>query len=107
MAASAFLRVDKLNPTAGAKFSRIDLRLRVLGWSGMALGWLLQGMALWATLCDRGRHTGGPFHELSLHTTAVALGVVAGFLSQIPGGLVMREWVAGELDRTRVQRQSA
>ena len=36
-------------------------------------------------------------YELSLHTTAVALGVVAGFVSQIPGGLVVREWVSGEL----------
>ncbi len=91
------LRVGKLNPTAGARFARIELRVRVLGWGGMALGWFVQGMALWAVLRSMGALDQGPFHELSLHTTAVALGVVAGFLSQIPGGLFMREWVSGEL----------
>src|SRR4029079_11820941 len=55
------------------------------------------GMALWAVLRSMGALDEGPFYELSLHTTAVALGVVAGFLSQIPGGLFMREWVSGEL----------
>jgi uncharacterized membrane protein YbhN (UPF0104 family) len=91
------LRVGKLNPTAGARFARIELRVRVLGWAGMAVGWFLQGMALWAVLRSMGALDEGPFYELSLHTTAVALGVVAGFLSQIPGGLFMREWVSGEL----------
>ena len=58
-------------------------------------------MSLWAVL--RAMGGGGPtarLYELSLHTTAVALGVVAGFVSQIPGGLFVREWVAGELMRT-------
>ena len=52
---------------------------------------------LWAVLRAMGAAPGGPLVELSLHTTAVALGVVAGFVSQIPGGLLVREWVAGEL----------
>jgi uncharacterized membrane protein YbhN (UPF0104 family) len=63
----------------------------------MAGGWLVQGMALWATLRALSATSEGPLYELSLHTTAVSLGVVAGFLSQIPGGLAVREWVSGEL----------
>ena len=54
-------------------------------------------MSLWATLRGLGATEAGPFHELSLHTAAVALSVVAGFLSQIPGGLAVREWVSAQL----------
>jgi hypothetical protein len=91
------LRVGKLNPTAGDKFILVGWRTILVGCAGISLGWFVQGMALWATLQALGVAEGGPFHLLSLHTTSVALGVVAGFLSQIPGGLVMREWVSGEL----------
>jgi glycosyltransferase 2 family protein len=91
------LGVGKLNPTVGAKFSHIGWRTMALGWATIAIGWVLQGMALWATLRAMGAVHEGPFYELSLHTAAVALGVVAGFISQIPGGLVMREWISSEL----------
>ncbi len=91
------LRVGKLNATAGARFSQIGFRVIMTGWLGISLGWFVQGMALWATLRALGAPVEGPLYELSLHTTSVALGVVAGFISQIPGGLVMREWVSGEL----------
>jgi uncharacterized membrane protein YbhN (UPF0104 family) len=94
------LGVSKLNPTAGAKLSRIGPRAIAVGWLTMAAGWLLQGMSLWATLRALGVVTSGPLVDLPLHTTAVSLGVVAGFLSQIPGGLVVREWVSGELLRS-------
>ena len=91
------LGVDKLNPKAGAKFSCISPRTIAFGWSMIAVGWLLQGMSLWATLRSLGAVDGGPFSELSLHTATVALSVVAGFISQIPGGLGMREGVSAEL----------
>ena len=91
------LGIGKLNPNAGARFSRISLRTIALGWGFIAVGWLLQGMSLWATLRSLGAVDGGPFSELSLHTATVALSVVAGFISQIPGGLGMREGVSAEL----------
>jgi uncharacterized membrane protein YbhN (UPF0104 family) len=91
------LGVSKLNPTAAAKLSRMGPRDIAIGWSTIAVGWTLQGMSLWATLRALGVIDTGPFEDLSLHTTAVALGVVAGFISQMPGGLVVREWVSGEL----------
>jgi hypothetical protein len=95
------LRVGKLNPTAGAKIGRIGLRAIVIGWVTISCGWLVQGMSLWATLRAMGATVEGPFQELSLHTVAVALGLVAGFISQIPGGLGMREWVSAELVEPR------
>jgi uncharacterized membrane protein YbhN (UPF0104 family) len=91
------LGVGRLNPTAAAKFSHIGWRTIAVGWLAIAGGWFLQGMSLWATLRAMGVATGGVFVDLSLHTSAVALGIVAGFVSQIPGGLVVREWVSGEL----------
>jgi glycosyltransferase 2 family protein len=91
------LRVGKLNPTAAAKIGRIGWRVIFVGWVTISLGWLLQGMSLWATLRGIGATSGGPLDNLSLNTTAAALAVVAGFLSQIPGGLGMREWVSAEL----------
>jgi uncharacterized membrane protein YbhN (UPF0104 family) len=91
------LGVDKLNPTVGEKFNHLGARLIVVGWISITCGWLVQGMSLWATLRAMGAVDGGPWVDLSLHTVAVALGVVAGFVSQIPGGLVMREWISGEL----------
>jgi uncharacterized membrane protein YbhN (UPF0104 family) len=91
------LGVARLNPTVGAKFRRIDRRMLAVGWLWMGAGWLVQGLSLWATLRAMGEAADGPLVDLSLHTAAVALSVVAGFLSQIPGGLAVREWVSAEL----------
>ncbi len=91
------LGVTRLNPTVVAKFTHMGWRTMAISWALIAVGWLFQGASLWATLRAMDATRGGPFDDLSLHTSAVALGVVAGFVSQIPGGLVVREWVAGEL----------
>ena len=91
------LGVTRLNPTAGKRFRQISWPMLVTGWLLISVGWLLQGMSLWATLRGLGATQAGPLHELSLHTAAVALSVVAGFLSQIPGGLAVREWVSAQL----------
>lgn len=91
------LGVTRLNPTAGRKFRKLTWPLLFGSWTGLAFAWLLQGASLWATLRGLGACDNDPFHELSLHTTAVALSVVAGFLSQIPGGLAVREWVSAQL----------
>lgn len=91
------LGVGRLNPTVGVRFRRIGRGMLVAGWLTISVGWLLQGMSLWAVLRAMEKAAGGPLHDLSLHTAAVALAVVAGFLSQIPGGLAVREWVSAEL----------
>lgn len=91
------LGIGKLNPKAGARFSRISFRTIAFGWAIMSVGWLLQGMSLWATLRSLGAVTSGPLVDLWLHTATVALSIVAGFISQIPGGLGMREGVSAEL----------
>ena len=62
----------------------------------IALGWLLLGFSLWCTL--RSVSAAGPYltdlgHTLPLLTATVGLAMVAGFLSLIPGGLGVRDWI--------------
>ncbi len=84
------LGVGRLNPTAAGKLRRVGRRTIVVGWVTIAIGWLVQGIGFWAVLRAMGEAAGGPLVDLALHTAAVALGVVAGFISQIPGGLGAR-----------------
>jgi glycosyltransferase 2 family protein len=91
------LGVGRLNPTAGARFRRLGWKMIATGWLAIGMGWLVQGLSLWATLRAMGAAVDGPLVDLSLHTSAVTMSAVAGFLSQIPGGLAVREWVSAEL----------
>ena len=67
------------------------------GWLGIAAGWSLMGLSLWATIVAFGLSAGGPAFDLPLYTVSVALAVVAGFLSFIPAGAVVREAILLEL----------
>jgi uncharacterized membrane protein YbhN (UPF0104 family) len=72
---------------------RIDVGLMALGWLAIAIGWLLLGLSMWATLVALGAEPPG----VARLTAAVALAVVAGFLSLVPGGAVVRELVLAQL----------
>jgi uncharacterized membrane protein YbhN (UPF0104 family) len=91
------LGVTRLNPTAGRKFRKIEWGHLIAGWVSISIGWLLQGASLWATLRGLDATNSGPFQDLPLDTATAALGIVAGFLSQIPGGLAVKEWVSAQL----------
>jgi hypothetical protein len=69
-----------------------------LGWVGIAAGWVCMGLSLWAALRAldaRGPagHPPDPLAGLPVYTAAVALATVAGFVSLIPGGMLVRESV--------------
>jgi glycosyltransferase 2 family protein len=68
-----------------------------LGWCAATIGWLVSGLSLWACLKSTGTPNLEPVAQLPLYTAAVALGTVAGFLSLIPGGIVVREAVLMEI----------
>ena len=87
------LGFSRINLSAVAQLSLAPYRTIALGWLMVAGGWILQGLSLWATLRGLGILDTGPLVDLSLHTAAVALAVVAGFLALIPGGLGVRELV--------------
>ena len=72
---------------------RLSWPLMAGGWLGISLGWALLGLSLWAALraldCDGLQ----PVGDLPLLTATVSLAMVVGFLSGIPGGVMVREGI--------------
>jgi hypothetical protein len=59
-------------------------------------------LSYWTVLRALGAESGNPLGQLHLYTAGVALAVVAGFVSFVPGGAVVREAVLTELMAPRV-----
>lgn len=78
---------------AALRSPRLTTGLMIGGWLAVSLGWCLMGLSLWATLRGMGITGLDPIAELPLYTASVALAVVAGFLSGIPGGAFVREGI--------------
>ena len=91
--------VKKMNPEIDHALAGLDFRLMIYGWVTVAVGWGVLGLSLWATLRAIPETTTHPVewaHLLAdwpLTTACVALALVAGFLSLLPGGVGIREWV--------------
>jgi uncharacterized membrane protein YbhN (UPF0104 family) len=89
------LGVRKFHADIGEVLHGLDFRLMLYGWVTVAIGWFLLGFSLWAVLRSI------PSPEILAHpvaladwpltTACVALAMVAGFLSLIPGGIGIRE----------------
>jgi uncharacterized membrane protein YbhN (UPF0104 family) len=75
----------------------IDFRLLASGWIAAGICWVLLGGSLWAALRAIGIDRPGLLADLPVMITAVAFAVVAGFLSMLPGGLVVRDGVLMQL----------
>ncbi len=86
------LGVGRLSPEVAQKLAGFNYRTLVCGWAAMVFGWIVMGTSLWAVL-----HGLGMEADLAqwwyLYTAIVALAVVGGFASMIPGGLGSREAV--------------
>ncbi len=69
------------------------------GWGWNVLSWCLFGLSLWATTraLPGIPHVPLSFSLFGRLVASTALAVVAGFLSMIPGGLGVREWVLDQL----------
>ena len=92
------LRVGKASPQAVDKLAHLNYGLLAAGWLGMAGGWVLVGLSLWAILVGSGYATPHfDLGEVTVCVAAAALAVVAGFLSLLPGGVGVREAVLLEL----------
>jgi uncharacterized membrane protein YbhN (UPF0104 family) len=87
-----------ISSDVSASLHGINLRLLAAGWLAGTLCWVLLGLSLWATLRSIGVEQ---IHLLSRDLAsliaAVAVAVVAGFLSMLPGGLVVRDAVLMQL----------
>jgi uncharacterized membrane protein YbhN (UPF0104 family) len=67
------------------------------GWIAALITWLLLGASFWAALRTIGVDGLPLLSNLPVFVTAVAFSVVAGFLSMLPGGLVVRDAVLMQL----------
>jgi uncharacterized membrane protein YbhN (UPF0104 family) len=94
-----FFGRDRVAPDAIDRLAHLDFRRLAPGWAGIAVGWLVGGLSLWAAVrAGGGGEPGLPaLDEFAVCTAAMTLSIVAGFLSLIPGGAVVREVVILEM----------
>ncbi len=71
-------------------------RVMAVGWLTIAVGWGLMGLSLWAVMQATGSEVVS-LQDWPLLTACVALALVAGFLSLLPGGIGVREAVVTTL----------
>jgi uncharacterized membrane protein YbhN (UPF0104 family) len=91
------LRATRAHPRLDGALEGIDWPLTGTGWCLQTVGWLLLGFSLWAIVrsLPGGEQMG--LGALPLTVASACLAVVAGFLSLLPGGLGVREWVLDQL----------
>jgi glycosyltransferase 2 family protein len=95
-------RIGRANPDAAGQLERIDYGTLLLGWLATGIGWFIMGLSLTAVLRGMGQSSTGPplpgwIDGLPLTTMVVCVSVVAGFMSFMPGGLVVRDVVMAKL----------
>lgn len=86
------LQVHRANPQIDAAIAGVDYRLMAFGWLIIGIGWVSMGLSLWATL-EAMPGAALSLRALPLLTATVGLAMVAGFISLIPGGLGVRDWL--------------
>ena len=86
------LRVHKANPDVDAAVAGVTYPLMLTGWVTVGAGWFLLGMSLWATLKSL-PGVDAAVSDIPLLTATTGLAMVAGFLSLIPGGLGVRDYI--------------
>lgn len=76
---------------------QINARLLAKGWIAATICWVVLGWSMWATLRAIGVASVHPIADLPLLVAVVALSIVAGFVSMLPGGMVVRDALLFEL----------
>jgi len=92
-----FAKIGRSDPHIAEKLERLSLKTLLLGVVAMVISWLLLGISLWAVFQAMNVQDAGLAAHLPLYVASVALAMVAGFLSLIPGGAGVREMVLMEL----------
>lgn len=89
---SAWVGVERLRRWNISGLSGLPLPLMIKGFGWMVMTWLFQGLCLWCTLMAVGYTAKVSFWAGWIATVgASAASLVVGFLSFVPGGLVVRE----------------
>jgi uncharacterized membrane protein YbhN (UPF0104 family) len=89
--------VGRSTPEGRRELERLGYSTLLLGWGCMFVVWLALGLSLWAVLRGMGAADANPIRLWHLYVAGVSLAMVAGFLSLVPGGAVVREAVLAEL----------
>lgn len=95
-----WLKVARISPEINEQLNGIRPGVMLIGWCGNVVGWMILGFSLFAAIrALPGSAAIAPWtiENHLLLTAAVALAVVSGFLSLIPGGMGVRELVLMEL----------
>ena len=89
--------VGRVNPETLGKLANLGYGTVFLGWVLYAIGWAILGLSYWAVLKGIGTADCNPIGMLYIYIAAVSLATVAGFVSMLPGGAIVREAVLTEL----------
>jgi glycosyltransferase 2 family protein len=85
--------LGRLKPGILERLDRLGYGIVLLGWLLNVIGWAILGLSYWAVLRSLGGDSGDPLAQLHLYTAGVSLAVVAGFVSFVPAGAVVRDVV--------------
>lgn len=91
------LGVGKWIANTDAGLAGLGYKTSIVGWIYNSVGWVLLALSLWAVLRSMGTVGDNPLGELHAYVASVSLATVAGFVSFIPGGAIVREAVLAEL----------
>ena len=89
--------VGRTNPAIVEKLSDLGYGTMLIGWLLTAISWVAVGLSFWAVLRSLGAADANLIGQLHLYTAAVTLATVAGFVSFVPGGAVVREAALAEM----------
>ncbi|MBP90779.1 MAG: hypothetical protein CMJ64_29390 [Planctomycetaceae bacterium] len=88
------LQVHRANPDIDKAIDGLDARVMGVGWITISIGWCFFGLSMWATMKSLPPEMAqAGLEQFPLLTASVALAMVAGFLSLLPGGIGVRELV--------------
>ena len=90
-------KAGRKDPDVVQRVEQLGIGRLLEGFALMSVTWFFLAMSLWAVL--RGMNVEGLVlpGQIPLYLAAVSLSMVAGFLSLIPGGAVVRELILAEL----------
>ena len=94
------LKVSKINPEIEQNLAGLNYRVMAWGWCANIIGWTLLGGSLFATMAsipDADAHMAGGMKMFPLLAATVCLAMVVGFVTPIPGGMGVREYVIMEM----------
>lgn len=88
------LQVKRASGNIGNALEGVTFRLIAEGWILCIFGWAIMGLALYASVqAIPGDEVDGGLWLFLIYIAAIALAVVAGFLSMLPGGFLVRDFV--------------